>query len=209
MGTRRTSTVALLFAALNIGFLSASQATQPVDTETKRLIEELALQPGMVVADIGVGEGKQTLELARYVGPDGRVYGTDVNSKFLAAVEEVVKKEGLQNVVTILGDPNRTNLPDNCCDSMLIRNVYHHFADPSAMNRSLLAGLKPGGRLIVIDFPPDNDRFYPPADRARGDGHGVIASAVDDELKAAGFEVLRTIANWSGRAFAVVALRAK
>jgi ubiquinone/menaquinone biosynthesis C-methylase UbiE len=198
----------LVLAALHLNLLSAQQAAQPIDVEMARLVEQLGLRPGMVIADIGAGEGKQTLELARYLDSEGRVYSTDVNAKSLANVEAMAKKAGLLNVVTVPGDPNRTNLPDRCCDAMLIRNVYHHFADPSAMNRSLLAGLKAGGRLIVIDFPPDNDRFYPPPSRAEGDGHGVVASAVADELKGAGFEVVGTISDWSGRrTFAVVARR--
>jgi ubiquinone/menaquinone biosynthesis C-methylase UbiE len=135
MGARRIRTSVLIFTILHIGLLSARQAIPPVDTEMVRLVEQLGLRPGMAVADIGVGEGKQTLELGRYVGSEGRVYSTDVNSKFLADLEVMVKKEGLQNVVVILGDPNRTNLPDSCCDAMLIRNVYHHFANTVCSRR--------------------------------------------------------------------------
>ena len=127
----------------------------------------------MSVADIGIGEGLQALALAAYLQPAGRVYATDVNEKFLSKVRDAAAKKALRNVTTVLGDPNRTNLPDLCCDAMLIRNVYHHFGDPPAMNASLLRGLRPGGRLLVIDFEPDDRRPYPPSQRASGPGHGV------------------------------------
>jgi predicted methyltransferase len=70
-----------------------------------------------------------------------------------------------------------------------MRNVYHHFSNPAAINASLFASLKPGGRLAVIDFPPGNGREgATPADRARDGTHGVTPDTTVKELQAAGFE---------------------
>jgi SAM-dependent methyltransferase len=63
-----------------------------------------------------------------------------------------VKKEGLTNVTVIEGAEAATNLPDACCDAIFLRNVYHHITAVDAFNRSLVASLKPGGRLAIIDL---------------------------------------------------------
>ncbi|MGH9162864.1 MAG: hypothetical protein ACRD2X_23110, partial [Vicinamibacteraceae bacterium] len=67
---------------------------------------------------------------------------------------------------------------------------YHHFGDPAAMNASLWRSLKPGGRLAVIDFPPDEGESADASGRADGDHHGVTAGTVERELEKAGFEPL-------------------
>jgi predicted methyltransferase len=79
-----------------------------------------------------------------------------------------------------------------------MRNVYHHFADPAAMNASIARALKPGGRLGVLDFAPPDKEAARPADRDRDGMHGVTSASVERELKAAGFAVVSTDAGPSG-----------
>jgi predicted methyltransferase len=102
-------------------------------------------------------------------------------------------RQGLENVVVVKGAVLTTNLPDGCCDAIFIRDVYHHFSDPSSMNRSLHAALKPGGRLAIIDFVPDTGSKLPsgvPTDRG---GHGIRPQQVIEEVTAAGFSRALTI----------------
>ncbi len=74
---------------------------------------------------------------------------------------QYVKKEGLNNVTVIEGAAAATNLPDACCDAVFLRHVYHHITEIDAFNKSLLASLKPGGRLAIIDFVPDKGSQLP------------------------------------------------
>jgi ubiquinone/menaquinone biosynthesis C-methylase UbiE len=155
------------------------------------LAEALRIGPGSVVADVGAGpEAPLTIPMAGTVGPSGRVYATDIGDT-VRKLRERVRKADLQNVEIIEGGPSSTNLPAECCDAIFIRNVYHHFAEPAAMNASLLQSLKPGGRLAIIDFRPRGGReASSPEDRDQGDQHGVSRETVAKELVQAGFELV-------------------
>ena len=161
------------------------------DTET--LIKLLQLKPGHVVAEIGAGGGELTIALAKHVGPDGRVFTSELGEERLAKLRSAVDKSGVSNVQVVEGQAAHANLPEACCDALFLRNVYHHFADPTTMNASFMRALKAGARLVVIDFPPRNNAATaPPGKRGEDSAHGVSADVVASELKAAGLTVLST-----------------
>ena len=167
-------------------------------SEVPRLVEALGLRPGMTVADVGAGYGAHTITLSKWLGPNGRVFASEVGASQLEALHEAVAREPLPNVTVIEGAAQSTNLPAGCCDAIFIRDVYHHLTAPAAINRSLAAALKPGGRLAVIDFRPRPDTAVPdgvPADRL---GHGVPIEVVEREVSAAGLTHVRTEGAWSG-----------
>jgi precorrin-6B methylase 2 len=169
---------------------------QTADAEVPRLVELLELKPGMTVADVGAGFGAWSMRFARWLGPAGRVYATDVGAAQLASMRESITKENVTNVTVIEGGANATNLPSRCCDAILVRDAYHHFTEPRDMVQSLVASLKPGGRMAIIDFPPRANTGVPagvPADRG---GHGVPIAIVEREVGAALTHV-RTIPDWS------------
>jgi ubiquinone/menaquinone biosynthesis C-methylase UbiE len=166
------------------------------ETEVPLLVEALALKPGMTVADVGAGFGAWTFRLSRWIGPNGRVFATEIGAPQLAALRDVVSRDGLKNVTIVEGSTGGTNLPAACCDALFIRDAYHHFTAPQEMLKSFAAALKPGGRLAIIDFPPRPDSQLPegvPADRA---GHGVPPAVVEREGRAH-FTHIRTVTNWS------------
>ena len=159
--------------------------------EMPRLREVLALEKGMVVADVGAGKGQLTFALAREVGPSGHVFSTEIDPERLRALHEAVAAARLGNVTVVEGFAGDTGLPPGCCDAIVLRRVYHHVADPPAINASLSRALRPGGLLVVIDFPP-------PPFFGRGE-LGVPAQAVVREVTSAGLEGLRLIEDWPGR----------
>src|SRR5262245_58956210 len=120
--------------------------------EGVRLAELLALEPGMEVADIGAGEGDLAFTLAQPVGPSGRVYATELDSDKLKDLRE--KAATVSNVTIVEAQSAATGLPDACCDAIYMRDVYHHLTDPGAVNRDIARALRPGGKLVIIDFRP-------------------------------------------------------
>jgi ubiquinone/menaquinone biosynthesis C-methylase UbiE len=140
------------------------------------------------VADIGAGGGQLAVALAGEVGPSGRVYATELGADRLRDLRQVIDSAGLDQVSVLEAHPTRTNLPERCCDALVLRRVYHHFNDPHRMNVSLRQSLKPGGLLAVIDFAPDGSESEDPAERDTGSQHGVTSATVVRELSQAGFE---------------------
>ncbi len=172
------------------------QEREQAAREVPQLAELLALEPGMTVADVGAGGGAISVVLAKWLGSRGRVYATDIRAEQLAEIRAAVAQDSLSNVVVLEGAETSTNLPGDCCDAILLRDVYHHLTRPDEFDASLLAALKPRGRLAIIDFPPDQGSSVPagvPADRG---GHGIPASMVVTEVTRAGFRHLRTMSRW-------------
>ncbi len=161
--------------------------------DTAKLIEVLQLEAGSVVAEVGAGGGELTVALAKHVGPSGRMFTSELGADRIRRLREAVEKSGATNVQVIEGQETHASLADGCCDAIFMRNVYHHFGDPSTMNASFLRALKPGGRVAIIDFPPRNNAATAvPGKRSENPSHGVSAETVANELTAVGFENVRS-----------------
>lgn len=172
--------------------------------EIERMATWLDVKPGMHVADVGAGDGSHALALAQRVGPSGRVYANELGQEQLATMRS--KASGLPNFTVVEGSVSETKLPDACCDVIMTRFVYHHLADAPAINADLAEKLRPGGRLLIIDFEPGGLLAWlgpPPAS-----GHGTRKERVLKEVPAAGFQVVRGPERWRGRTYAVLFKRA-
>ena len=172
-----------------------SQERAQAEHDVPYLVDVLGVKPGMTVADIGAGGGAFTVVLGKWIG-DGRIIATDIGQRQLKEIRDYAQKEGLKNVTVIEGAAAATNPPAGCCDAIFMRDVYHHITDPDAFNKSLLASLKPGGRLAIIDFVPRAGSALPEGVRANRGGHGIPSAVVIEEMTAAGFTHVRTIGDW-------------
>jgi ubiquinone/menaquinone biosynthesis C-methylase UbiE len=161
---------------------------------TSKVFTALDIQKGQTVGEIGAGNGELTIEAARLVGTEGKVLTSELGENRIGGLQRAVKNSGLGQITVVEGDANKTNFPDACCDAIFMRNVYHHFADPTAMNASIARSLKPGGRVAVVDFEPNRGRpeAARPSERANNESHGTTPARVAGELKEAGLEVIGT-----------------
>jgi predicted methyltransferase len=198
--SKRLATICVLLA-LSTGALAGQRAASSAELKQAQhdvplLTEVLELKPGMTVADVGAGFGQMTIVLSSWIGPKGRVYATDLGAPQLTALREAVTREHLENVVVLDGAERSTNLPGACCDAIFLRDVYHHVTQPEAFDRSLVASLKPGGRLAVIDFPPTSGSKLPDGVPENRGGHGVPPGVVVSELSGQGLTHVKTIDVW-------------
>ena len=120
--------------------------------QREAIIEACRLEPGMVVADIGAGTGLFTRLLAGQVGADGKVYAVDIAEEFVEHVVQGAKEAGLENVEGVVCEPDFVNLPPASVDVVFICDTYHHFEFPYKTMASLHRALKPGGRVVLVEF---------------------------------------------------------
>ena len=189
-----------LFAllALASGILVSGCGTGRVSAaEIEQIVEVLQLESGMSVADVGAGDGKWSEQLARHVGETGHVWATEVDESELEEIEARVTDQGLHNVTAVLGGEVETGLPDDCCDAILLRLVYHHFKQPAEMRSSLRRALRPGGLIAIIDIEPQSSWRDLPGVPDRG-GHGIPAEDLVAEMSSDGFTVVSRQDRWNG-----------
>lgn len=117
-----------------------------------KMIELLKFQPGQVVADIGAGSGYHTFRIAKLVGDKGKVYAVDIQPEMLAIIRQRMKVWKVKNVVPVKGTIMDPKLPDSSVDLILMVDVYHEFSHPYEMTEAMVKALKPGGRLVFVEF---------------------------------------------------------
>ena len=180
-------TAALLLITLLVPTAASAQSSGSI--ANREIFDSLGVREGETICEMGAGNGELTLAAARIVGSQGRVYASELGEHRVKTLRAKVADSSLAQITVVAGDPVRTNFPDAGCDALFMRNVYHHFADPVAVNASIAAALKPGGRLTIVDFtPPPGNEAACPADRAKDGMHGITAETLSREMKDAGFE---------------------
>ena len=123
-----------------------------------RLIRSLKLRPGMVVADIGAGSGYFSFKMAPLVGGRGKVMAVDIQQEMLDIIRKKAAESGVRNVVPVMGKTDNPNLPDNSVDLILLVDVYHEFDKPWEMTDAMVKSLKPGGRLVLVEYRKEDPR---------------------------------------------------
>ncbi len=122
------------------------------EEDCQRLLAELRLRPGQVVCDLGCGNGFYTLELARRVGPAGRVYAVDIQPEMLDLLRKRMAAARLANIVPVLGTETDPKLPTGHFDLIVLVDVYHEFSHPEAMLAAIRRALRPGGQVALAEF---------------------------------------------------------
>lgn len=151
------------------------------------IIERLGIAPGMAVADVGAGTGAFALPLARKVDAHGTLVAQDISAEFLRGIAARAHGAGLAQLRTQLGEARDARLPANAFDLVFTCDTYHHFEYPQDMLASLFTALRPGGRLVVIDYERIPGRSSPwVLGHVRAGRDTVVA-----EIEAAGFRLLR------------------
>jgi ubiquinone/menaquinone biosynthesis C-methylase UbiE len=167
----------LAIAVLCLLPVAAAGQTRDTQREVTEIAKLLELSETSVLADVGAGSGEWTYLLAPLVR---QVFATDVKSPQVNGIETVARQRNLTNVKVILGTQEDSGLPASCCDAILLRLVYHAFRNPQMMRESMRKALKPGGRVLIVDFRPPPDQLT-------------------QEMNAAGFERLQVIGRWQDR----------
>jgi len=159
-----------------------------MEENTSLLLKNLAVKSGMVVADIGAGSGYHSALLSKMVGT-GKVFAVDVEPEMIAYLNARIKQEKLTRIVPVLSTEQKVSLPENTIDMMLLVDVYHEFSFPYEMALSMRSALKPGGKLVLVEFRAEDPTV--PIKTI----HKMSEAQAIKEFKAAGFAFDKNIDN--------------
>jgi ubiquinone/menaquinone biosynthesis C-methylase UbiE len=126
------------------------------------VMARLGLKPGDSVADIGAGSGYFTLLFAEAVGSQGKVYAVDIDSEMLAYIRQRAENEHLKNIQLVEALPHDPKLRPASVDLVFLCDTLHHISDRPAYFPLLARALRPGGRLVNVDFYKKPLPFGPP-----------------------------------------------
>lgn len=155
------------------------------EERTSQVLEQLQLKPGMVVCDMGCGNGYFTLPMAEQVGPTGKVLAVDIQPEMLQMLSRRVVEAGLENVDVILGSVVDPKLPEGEIDLLLMVDVYHEFSHPEQMLAAIRRSLKPDGVVALVEYRAEDPRIpiYPE--------HKMTKKQILKEYRANGFRLVR------------------
>lgn len=144
-------------------------------------LDLLKIPKGAAVADIGAGVGYFTWRLAERVGPSGVVYGEDIQPRMIELLNRNMRERKIANVRAVLGAMDDPKLPKEMLDLVLLVDVYHEFSEPEKMLDRIRESLKPGGRLVLLEY-----RAEDPAVPIRPE-HKMTVKQVRNEVEPEGF----------------------
>ena len=150
-------------------------------------LDALGIRPGQVIGDVGAGVGYFTWRLAERVGPSGKVYANDIQPAMLDQLRRNMRQHHLANYVAVLGAPDDPRLPKAALDLVLLVDVYHEFSQPRQMLEHIRAALKPGGRLVLLEYRKED-----PSIPIRPE-HKMSVGEVKAELEPEGFRLAQAI----------------
>ena len=173
--------------AETMSYLGADWLTRPeriAEEQPDKMLAALRIEPGMTVADIGAGVGYHALRMSAIVGPEGRVYATDIQPEMLTMLRREIAERFITNVFPVLSGDATTGLPRGVIDLALMVDVYHEMGQPERFLSAVKEALKPYGRLALVEFRGE-DPGVPIKEE-----HKMTAAQVIRELESAGFALV-------------------
>jgi SAM-dependent methyltransferase len=116
------------------------------------MLKQLDVKPGMIVADLGCGNGFYTTKLAKMVGESGIVIGVDIQKEMLAMLRKAADDEKLTNIVLTLANAVDPKLPEGKVDLVLVVDTYHEVSNPQEVLAGVRKSLAPHGRMALVEF---------------------------------------------------------
>lgn len=171
--------------------------------EIEKVVSNIGLQPGEVVAEIGAGTGIFSVQLAKAVTPGGTVLAEEVDAGFLPLIEGKAREQGLDNIQTVLGDFGDPKLPRRDVDVAFFHDVLHHIEHRDAYLRTLASYMAPGSRIVVVDY----DMNVPGVPHSNQPEMLISPAQVAGWMAAAGFELTRSLDLFDDRFYVVYTKR--
>lgn len=174
--------------APTMGYIGADwliRDTREQEERPSEVIKQLGLKPGMVVCDMGCGNGFYSLTMAKLVAPEGKVLAVDIQPEMLHLLELRANEEGVKNIEPVLSTIIDPKLPKESVDLLLMVDVYHEFSHPQLMLEKIRESLKPDGLVALLEYR-EEDRTVPIKPL-----HKMSKRQIMKEYRANGFQIAK------------------
>ncbi len=149
------------------------------------MLDDLKIQPGWTVCDLGSGNGYHALKMSQTVGEKGTILAVDIQPEMLDMLKARAETRGIRNIKTVLGEPWDPKLEPASCDLILLVDVYHEFGHPEQMLKAMHGALKPEGLVALVEFRTEDERVPIKPE------HKMSRAQIYKEWQANGFAVER------------------
>jgi tRNA A58 N-methylase Trm61 len=161
----RFSATLLVTTACLIAFITLA-SDRNADRETwqppEQIMDSVGVRAGMRIGEAGAGEGYLTFHLARRVGDRGVVYANEISEVDLETIRNRARREGVDNIVTVLGEIEDPLFPERDLDMVIMVYVLHHLDRPIEFLQNLEGYLKPDAPVVIVEKNHDTERSHPP-----------------------------------------------
>lgn len=147
------------------------------------IMDSIGIREGMIIGEVGAGNGRLAVKVAARVGENGKVYANDISKEAIDFMRERCEREKIANMVVIEGTVEDPLFPEAGLDMVYMINTYHHLEKPVELLRNIIPALKPHGTLAIIERDPER------ADDSRS--HGTTREILIRQAEEAGYESIR------------------
>ncbi len=148
-----------------------------------KVMDAIGVKPGMLIGEVGAGNGRYAVKMAKRVGPLGKIYANDINPGKINYLNLRCKRDGITNIETIRGTVIDPKLPKEKLDIVYLINTFHHLDKPVELMKNIIPALKPRGRLVIIEHETEKSGYM--------DGHSTPKKTVIKQAREAGFKLER------------------
>jgi ubiquinone/menaquinone biosynthesis C-methylase UbiE len=159
--------------------------TREQEENSALMLEQLKIQPGWTICDLGCGNGYHALQMSKMVGEKGTILAEDIQPEMLEMLKARTEGRGITNLKTILGELWDPKLPPASCDLILLVDVYHEFGNPAEMLKAMHDALKPDGMVALVEFRTEDPNVPIKPE------HKMSRAQIYKEWQHAGFTVAR------------------
>ena len=181
------STTALVVVVCVVATFSLS-FDRDADRETwqppEKVMDAAGVREGMRIGEAGAGDGYLTFPLAKRVGDRGIVYANEISESDLETISDRARREGVDNIVTVLGEIEDPLFPEKDLDMVIMVYVLHHLDRPVEFLQNLDDYLKPGAPIVIVEKNTEVERTHR--------YHFMTRRQIQETIEAAGFELEKT-----------------
>jgi len=161
----------------------AQNSRRDKSMQPELIMDTIGVKQGMIIGEVGAGEGYFTFKLSERVGPEGKVYANDIKRDVLETIEEKSNENNIKNISVVQGETEDPLFPEKNLDMIVMMLVYHDLEKPVIFFQNLKKYLKPEANVVIIDRDPER--------WGQGEDHFMTREAILDSVKKSGFDLVR------------------